>query len=927
MKAFLLFACVLFSGQWLMAQPGNLNTAFGNNGYLMINMDTLFVDIVDFRLHNSDKITVLGKCYRTGNNGLYATIVVFRLNSNGSFDGSFGANGVVEFSHSSYVYDPTSLHVYNNGSVIVAGTRQLFPSLNERAFVQKYTSTGAYDYAFSGNHGMIELFNNTDATIRDMEVDANGRIYVCGQKSNPPTVYKSAYIARLLPSGVLDNAYSGDGIAIVDFGSSSAFSAMATTSTAMYAVGGNGNNMMTASVRHSDGALNTAFDGDGKMTFQINSSQEYPMDVQVHPSNGIFICGYTQAQPFIAKVGFSGTLANSFGTNGTRVIPFNGSFNIGVSIALSPMDLDMYLAIHEGASNQSRVVRIDRNTGQNVPAFGNNGIKDVSYFSNRQVAANKVMFSGNKLYMLNSTATPTIFNFMQPALYVINGGSGADLNTFQGNTTHKMISAVYKTSEHQPQVYSQGQKLLLLGAGINSYEGKYYGGVRRYEVDGTLDASFHSTLEAYYRNYYPQQLLVNQDEGFYTAGFFLSSLQASDRELRVHRHKANGHYDSSFAANGRFSHFLGATSMIVNALKTMQDGSVIVAGNMNPQGYNNAFVMKLTPSGVLDLNFDGDGIWNYAPGPNVTVRAYDAFIDQNGYIVLVCQYVHQPSSTSDVVFITLSPDGSVVGSPVFAQLQENNSSISSLGRIRVAQLPDGRFYLLATHFTNQLYGLTLARFHPTTYAKDLAFGNNGYRTITSNIHHLISAGITTGPDNKPLLIYSREDTATTLYTGIVHRTDTFGNDDNTFSFDGMAMFQGSSFGTHIQGITMHTDGNIYLGGITAAGLDYDFLLSSLQGDGIQVGITEPEKPLSMTLFPNPVSGSQVNIRMNTAGSGQIDMFLLDGKGSVISALYSGMPTDTEYTLALPSGLAAGYYFVRVKNTEGISHLPFIYMGK
>lgn len=927
MKAFVLFVCGLFYWQCLVAQPGNLNTAFGNNGYLMINMDTLFLDVVDFRLHNSDKITVLGKCYRAVDNSFAGTVLLFRLNANGTLDGSFGTNGVVEFSNSSYLFDPKSLHVYNDGSVIVAGTRQHIQSLNERAFVQKYTSTGAYDYTFSNSHGIIELFNNTEATIRDMEVDDNGRIYVCGHKSDPPAVYNKSYIARLLPSGVLDNTYSGDGIAIVDFGMHSAFSAMAITSTAMYAVGGAGNNMMAACVRHSDGALNTSFDSDGKMTFQINSSQEYPLDVQVHSSNGIFICGYTQAEPFIAKVGFNGSLASNFGTNGTRVIPFGGSFNMGISIALSPTDQDMYVAIQEGNANQSRVIRINRTTGQNVLAFGSNGTKDISYFGNRQVSAHKLMFSGNKLYMLNATFTPTVVNFMQPALYVMNGGSGGDLNVFQGNTTHKTISAVYKTTESLMQVYSQGQKLLVLGAGINPYEGKYYGGVRRYQTDGTQDLSFHSTLESYYRNYFPLELLVNQDESFYTAGYFLSQVQGSDRELRVHRHKANGHYDSSFATNGRFSHFTGATGVAARALKTLQDGSVIVAGNMSSQGNSNTFVMKLTASGLLDLNFDGDGIWNYTPGPDVVVRVHDAFIDHNGYIVLVCHYSHQPSSTSDVLFITLSPDGSVIGSPVFAQLQENNTSmIGSIGRIRTVHLPDGRFYLLTSDLSNQLYGLTLARFHPNTYALDLAFGNNGYRKITINQAHLIPAGITMGQDSKPLFIYTRGDFGALFNTSIVHRTDTLGNDDNTFSFDGMAFFQGSLFGTNVQGVVAHTDGNIYLGGTTLVGLDHDFLLSSLEGDGIQVGITEQENPLPMTLYPNPAGGSQVNIRMNTIITDPTDIYLTDSKGSVISALYSGVP-DAEQTLPLPSGLPAGHYFVRVQNIKGVFHLPLIYTGK
>lgn len=908
----------------LSAQPGTLNTAFGNNGYLQINLDTLEPQVTDFFVHSNNKITVCGSFYHQSVNGTYQSLFLARFNADGTPDAGFGTNGFVQFANSNYNLKPIAIHVYSNGSVLLGGTRRY--NGTDAVFLQKFTSNGNYDFSFNNYYGQRILFSGAEATLNDMHVDANDRIYICGGKKEPT---EKAYVARLSSAGILDPTFSGDGIAIVDFGYSS-FWAMDLSSTRVYAVGSTGTgDMVAAALNISDGNLYTSFDTDGKLTFEIFSNgAEYAYDIVYHPNNRLVICGVSNGEPFICQLNANGSFDNNFSGDGKLMVPFGGGHNWGKSLTISPYDYSIYMTVSRNISPESHVVRINSSTGAMVPGFGNGGIKDINYFPGEDVKAVKTIFHNTRLYMLNMTYVPSLGNDEQAGLYVMNYNTGADEAVFYNNTTSRITPAIRKTDESGSKIYSQGQKLLLLGTGLNDFFGYGFGGITRYFADGTADPSFlYYPDESYYS---PTELLIHSDMSF-TMGGVRYNPQTTDSYIQLAKRTPDGDFDTLFGNNyGYISYNMGQNSCNVVALLPLQSGGMITVGNVSGNGLR-PYAWKTDAAGNTDLNFDGDGVWHYIPAPNTSYRAMDAFLDQNGYIVIVGLYENTANNTSDVGFLTLAPDGSPIGNVVLGGMQESSTSfVHDFGGMRIEKLPDGRFYLLTPYRNNNMLGVSVARFH-TDFTLDLTFASNGYRKVMEPSYDLLVGELMIAPDYKPMMVYSRIDTGFSyMYVpsvGVLHRLDTLGNDDPLFSFDGKVNVQGNQVSTRLQGGTMHSDGNIYVSGSVQAALDRDYLVASFTTEHLSVGLPGLPQGKNMVLFPNPASGSQINVRMNTAGSGQTDMYLLDSKGSVISALYSGIPAGVECTLTLPSGLAAGHYFVRVKNAEGISYLPLIYTGK
>lgn len=906
----------------LPAQPGTLNTGFGNNGYLQVNLDTLEPLVTNFFVHSNNKITVCGSFYHQSTNGSYQSLFLARFNADGTPDQGFGINGFIQFPNSNYNLKPVALHVYSNGSVLVGGVRRY--NGVDAAFLQKFTSNGNYDLSFNNYYGQRILFSGAEATLTDMHVDANDRIYICGGKKDPT---QKAYVARFSSAGSLDLSFSGDGIAIVDFGYSS-FNAMSLSSTRVYAVGSTGTgDMVAASLNISDGNLYTGFDTDGKLTFEIASGvSEYAYDIAYHFNNRLVICGVSNSEPFICQLNANGSFDNNFSGDGKLVVPFGGSHNWGGSLTISPFDYSVYMTVSRNNSPTSHVVQINSLSGTLVPEFGTAGVKDVNYFPGKNVKGIKTIISNMRLYMLNMTYVPSLGNAEQAGFYVMDYYTGADQAVFYNNTASRITPAIRKTNESFSKIYSQGQHLLLLGNGLNDYYGYGYGGVTRYFTDGTADPSF-----LYYpdeSNFSPRELVVNSDMSFVMGGTRYNP-QTTDHFIQLAKRTSDGDFDTLFGT-GSYARFnIGPSYCSVHAILTLQDGSIITVGNISANGLN-PYAWKVNAAGNTDLNFDGDGIWQYAPSPNTTYRAYDAFLDQNGYIIIAGLYENTANNTTDAGFLTLAPDGSPVGNIVLAGMQENSTSyVYDFGSMRVEKLPDGRFYLLAPYRNGNRVGVTVARFH-ADFTLDVSFSGNGYRKIIEPQYDMLSAELMLAPDHKPIIVYSRLDTAFSFLNvpavGILHRLDTMGNDDPLFSFDGKVNVQGNNIGTRLDGGTLHSDGNIYVSGSVRVGLDGDYLAASFTTEYNTIGIPEEQPEENMVLYPNPARGSQVNIRMNTTAAGPTHMYLIDSKGAVISSLYSGVPA-TEHTLPIPSGLPAGHYFVRVQNMQGVFHLPLIYTGK
>jgi uncharacterized delta-60 repeat protein len=149
-----------------------------------------------------------GKIVVCGHGGLNDDkLIVLRLNSNATYDGTFGTGGKVEMG-STGNDEGVALAFDSNNRILVGG--------REEFTVIRLNTNGTADATFgTGGSITINPTSNSDE-LGDITVDANGNIVVMGHGGL--TLQADYIAARLNPNGNLDNTFGNSGISIISAG-------------------------------------------------------------------------------------------------------------------------------------------------------------------------------------------------------------------------------------------------------------------------------------------------------------------------------------------------------------------------------------------------------------------------------------------------------------------------------------------------------------------------------------------------------------------------------------------------------------------------------------------------------------------------------------------------------------------------------------
>ena len=127
------------------AQAGQLDPTFANNGIFSNSFNTSPAFATAVALRSDGKIVVGGEI---GNSG-----AIIRLNTNGTLDTSFGSGGVVTIRFRDVQNVTTGLAVQSDGKIVVAGT-----GLPQGGELDRLNSNGSFDSTF-GSNGVVGLGN------------------------------------------------------------------------------------------------------------------------------------------------------------------------------------------------------------------------------------------------------------------------------------------------------------------------------------------------------------------------------------------------------------------------------------------------------------------------------------------------------------------------------------------------------------------------------------------------------------------------------------------------------------------------------------------------------------------------------------------------------------------------------------------------
>ena len=226
-------------------------------------------------------------------NGRHSTFGVARLKANGSLDESFGGDGIVKTDIGPNGEDALAVAISSEGKIVVAGGDG-FNSRNERFALVRYDSDGSRDASFGGNGIVKTDFTPGPDVAFSVTVQSDGKIVAGGGSSLGPQNPKWA-LARYDTDGSLDHAFGGDGRVTTDFspGDDDIFQVITQPNGKLVAVGlSDGDDPAFGVARYNrNGSLDPSFGAGGKVTTNFTPRFDSAFPVALQSDGKIVVAG------------------------------------------------------------------------------------------------------------------------------------------------------------------------------------------------------------------------------------------------------------------------------------------------------------------------------------------------------------------------------------------------------------------------------------------------------------------------------------------------------------------------------------------------------------------------------------------------------------------------------------------------------------
>lgn len=298
---------------------GILDSDFADNGtFIFDGGDHEIAYAVE--IQSDGKIIVVGYIREFNAGG--DNILLIRLNSDGTLDGTFGTSGIVTTDIDRD--DGYAVTLQNDGKIVIAGKTST--SQDVQSLVIRYNSDGTMDSSF-GTDGVVTYDGIGWDLAKNVFIQPNDKIIVTGSTSAPyPDVtVTDVIILRYNSDGTLDNTFGTNGIVTFeDIGSESVL----VQSDGRIVIGAGTWDPIPATLiirLNSDGAIDSSFGQDGVVTY-INEFSNLPMGcaaIAISDDGDIVIVG-NKGGPVVIRVTHDGTFDTSFSKDGISSISSEG---------------------------------------------------------------------------------------------------------------------------------------------------------------------------------------------------------------------------------------------------------------------------------------------------------------------------------------------------------------------------------------------------------------------------------------------------------------------------------------------------------------------------------------------------------------------------------------------------------------------------
>lgn len=529
---------------------------------------------------------------------------IVRLLPDGSYDPAFGTGGWVITDFAGDNAQANAVAIQPDGKIVAAGFTR---SGTDADFaLARYLPDGSLDPTFGTSGRVVTKFDVLADIIRDIAIQSNGKIVVCGSSAaslvfNTPSYFA---VARYLPDGSLDQTFNGTGQAITDIGTdeeSDIARAVTFLSTGQIVVAGYSSVALASRITvvryRPNGLLDATFGDLGVAQTEVfTNSGNFCTDITALPDNALLLSGMAEnvdfKDIFLVKMLPTGALDPAFGQNGKVVRSLSPKDDNAYGMALRP-DGRILLAgdtRKDGDFYTDATLLQFKADGSKDPAFGNDGARVEDVGTSEDVGSALLVLPDGKVLVGGNAQNGTDYNWrdwvltrFQPEGKVDStfGTAGKVVNTFSTRVGDRLESLL-----HLPD----GR---VLASGTVSKKPI----VMMFGSAGGLDPSFGTGGRLWLNP-------VAQDGScrrviLLASGKFLAvstEYQNGVSQSALRLFSSVGQLDPTFGTNGTVSSTEGSWFDVVE----MSDGDLVVASNvfLEPPAPSFAQVLYFTPNGV-----------------------------------------------------------------------------------------------------------------------------------------------------------------------------------------------------------------------------------------------------------------------------------------------------------------------------------------
>ncbi len=338
----------------------------------------------------------------------------------------------------------------------------------------------------------------------------------------------------------------------------------------------------------ANGALDTNFNGTGKVITAIGNGNDGAYSVALQPDGKIVVAGSClngSTYDFcLARYVASGALDLSFNGTGKVITAIGSGTDAAYSVALQP-DGNIVVAgrCFGGTGIDFCLARYLAN-GVLDASFGSNGTVITAIGSGDDVARGLALQPDGKLVVAGYCANGTTYDFCL-ARYLASGTLDVSFNGFG-----TVITPIGTGDDYAISLALQPDgKIIVAGVCSNGANSDFC--LARYLANGTLDTSFGSTAKVITPigsgNDYGYSVVLQPDGKIVVAGYCSNG---ANIDFCLARYLANGTLDTSFGSTGKVITAIGSGNDVANSAALQPDGKIVVAGYCS-NGSNDDFCL------------------------------------------------------------------------------------------------------------------------------------------------------------------------------------------------------------------------------------------------------------------------------------------------------------------------------------------------